>query len=437
MREGCEGPGAKHGSEAHPAAARPLRKALEGGRGHAQRIIQDKIQLQMKNISLFLLLLFPGAVIAQSGIDNVLGSIAKNNKSILANQQYWEARKLQYKTGIYLANPFVEYDYMIGTPAEAGNQRDFTVTQSFDFPTAYIKRQQLANQQIAQADHQQRIQRQDILLEAKLHLLELVYLNKRKAELTKRVQNAVKLQQDFQTKLDKGDGNILDVNKAKLQRISIENELRQTDTQINVLLQKLTALNGGNAITFNDTIYPASPDVPAFEVIEKTIEESDPNMKYFQQEKEIASKQVELSRSLQLPRFEAGYHSQAILGQNFRGAHVGISIPLWENKNTVKYQKANVMFADLQIEQHRNEHYYEIKQQYEQYTNLKKTFEEYKATLAGINSDELLWKALQLGQISTIEYYMEISYFYSAYDNYLNTEKEYNQAIATLYKYTL
>lgn len=77
----------------------------------------------------------------QITIDSVLVNIAKNNKTIIANNKYWEAKNLEYQTGLNPYNPKVDYDYLIGTPENAGNQTDFAVTQSFDFPTVYVKKE--------------------------------------------------------------------------------------------------------------------------------------------------------------------------------------------------------------------------------------------------------------------------------------------------------
>ncbi|MFB0924314.1 MAG: hypothetical protein QMB65_03365, partial [Vicingaceae bacterium] len=105
----------------------------------------------MKNILYisFFLLLTTASIKAQNTLENVLSDIAKNNKSIIANQQYWEAKKLSYKTGINPENPKFEYEYLAGNN---GNQIDYYVVQAFDFPTSYIKKNQVANRQIAQSD---------------------------------------------------------------------------------------------------------------------------------------------------------------------------------------------------------------------------------------------------------------------------------------------
>ena len=36
---------------------------------------------------------------AQSNLETVLSSVEKNNKSLAADRQFWEAKKLEYKRG--------------------------------------------------------------------------------------------------------------------------------------------------------------------------------------------------------------------------------------------------------------------------------------------------------------------------------------------------
>lgn len=53
----------------------------------------------MRYTFIILTILFAAIVNAQNSIDKVLIDVAKNNKSIIANQQFWEAKKLLYITG--------------------------------------------------------------------------------------------------------------------------------------------------------------------------------------------------------------------------------------------------------------------------------------------------------------------------------------------------
>ena len=383
------------------------------------------------------MMLFASNIKAQSNIENVLLKIEKNNKSIKAHQQYVAAKKLHYKTGITLQNPSVEYEYLNGSPANAGSQTDFLILQSFDFPTAYGKKKQVAELQIEQIDFQLTAIRRDILLNAKQFCIELIYHNKKQTELKKRLKNAEKLHSDYQKKLINGDANILDVNKAKLQLINLQNDFRFNSSQINQFNQKLTELNGGVSIEFNDTVYQIPTKVPEFNLLVDLIDANNPTLKTLQQEEEINQKKIELTRAMSLPKMEVGYRYQSILGQQYQGVRLGLTIPLWENKNTVKFQKAKILFSEAKIEEHKNQHHSEIQQLYEKYQNLNISLTDFKQILSTINNTELLEKALKLGEISSIQYFMEINYFYNSFDKYLELEKEYYLVIAELYKYQL
>jgi outer membrane protein, heavy metal efflux system len=391
-----------------------------------------------KTIPIVLLVLgFAASSFSQSNIAPLLLEIAKNNKTIIANQQYWEAKKLLYKTGITPDNPTVAYEYLIGSPTGAGNQQDLFILQSLDFPSVYVKQKQVTEHQVAQDEYQQIANRQDILLEAKHYCIELVYLNKNNRVINRRLNSVTKLNNAYQQKFNSGDASRLDIGKIKLQVLQLENEIRTNKSSINQLNQKLTALNGGIPVVFSDTMYVLTEIIPAFMVLETDIEENDPIIKSIHAQKEIDQKKLELSKALALPRIEGGYHSQSILGQRYQGIHVGMTIPLWESKNTVKHQKAHLIYNELQVEDHKNQHHSEIQQLYERYESTKTTLAEYQKLLPTLNSQSLLQKALDLGEISSIQYFLEISYYYNFYDEYLSLEKEYNQVVAELYKYQL
>ncbi len=374
---------------------------------------------------------------AQSPVDKVLQAIAQNNPALQARRQYAEAQALAFKTDIYLPNPTVAFEYLPGTPAEAGTQKDLTLAQAFDFPTAYFKKKQLAEAQINQLPYAIDSLRQEVLLEAKQFCLDLIYQNKRLAVLTQRLSSAEQLVQDYERRLSEGNANILEVNKVKLLRLNLNNEQELTESRIAQLTEQLTALNGGQVIMFSDATYPMVNDIPAFEVLEPMAEAHDPVLRYYEQLQEISNQQLSLSRAMALPSLQAGFRYQAILGQQYNGFLAGISIPLWEDKNKVKLAKAWINWSNQVVAREKTEHLYTIRRLYEKQQNLQSTLAEYEAILAGLNNTSLLEKALRLGEISSTEFFMEIMYFYEAEDQYLNLENEYQQTVASLMKYEL
>jgi outer membrane protein, heavy metal efflux system len=386
---------------------------------------------------LFVIMLGTCLSYSQGSVDIILGSIEKNNKSLLAFRQQAEAKKLEYRTGLNPENPKVDYDYLIGSPEGAGNQTDFSITQAIDFPSAYFSKKAVSREQIAKIDLDVVAMRQNVLLEAKQLCLHIIYLNKKELELTRRLQNSVQLQKSYEKKLEAGEATILDLNKSKYLLFQFKTEAELNKVEIKNTLSKLTELNGGKTVALADTVYPLPPEIPAFSRMDSLIEANNMQLKIFNKEKDIFSERIKLSRGMALPKLEAGFHYQAILGQKYQGAHIGFTIPLWQNTNTIKTEKANLLFSDLKIGDHRNEHYHENLRLYEMYLVLKRTMADYAELFSSTNTIELLNKSLNSGNMNAIQYVMELSSFYSAYDIYLKTEKEYHASISTLFKYQL
>ena len=374
---------------------------------------------------------------AQSNLETVLSSVEKNNKSLAADRQFWEAKKLEYKTGLTLPNPTVQGQYLFGSPAAAGDQVDIFAVQPFDFPTTYKKRRELADVQGALSTSAIAGRRQEVLLEAKLVCLEMIYRNKLAAQHGQRKAGLEKLLADFQRKLETGDGNILDVNKTRLQLLEISQLQQENAVELQKLQTQLVRLNGGEVVLFKDTLYPQLPDIQSFEIIEKEFEVADPMRQTLEQEKRIAEKQVDLAKAWRLPRFEAGYHYQGILGQRFNGLHAGVTLPVWEQKYRTESQQSQVLFADLQLQSHLNEHFFEIKEMYERQAALKKSLDEYSTAISSVSNAALLDKALRLGEITTIEYFLEMSFYQNALLHFLKTERDYQVAVAELFRYKL
>ncbi|MGY6741394.1 MAG: TolC family protein [Cecembia sp.] len=388
-------------------------------------------------ISILISCLLPFMLKAQTNLSSVLGEIERNNKTIQAQKQNLEVQKLEFKADLPVYNPNFEYDYMLGYPAEAGVLTDVWINQSFDFPTAYGKRRELAKGLTNQADLTMMAMRQEILLEAKQSYLELIFRNKLQQQISSRKTATERLLKDFERKLETGDGNILDVNKAKLQLIEINKDYQSNLAGINQLLQNLKSLNGGIEQDVVVQNYEEEEVLTDFELLFEEFKVLDPMWKFYELENKTSKIQLEHMKAMALPKIQAGYRYQTILGQTFQGFRVGGTIPLWENKYKVRQKEAELNFAALQWGDYQNEQYYEMRQLYEKYEKLYATLQDYRSVLDNISGIAYLDKALELGHISTIEYFLESNYFYSAYTNFLQTENEYHQVKAELLRFRL
>ena len=84
------------------------------------------------------------SVSAQTTVDSVLANIERNNTTLAAIRKNTDAQKIGNNTGIYISNPEIEFNYLWGNPSPIGDRTDFSVKQTFDFPTAYSYKKQVA-----------------------------------------------------------------------------------------------------------------------------------------------------------------------------------------------------------------------------------------------------------------------------------------------------
>ena len=145
-----------------------------------------------KSIYIFILLLTGMApkLWAQTGIAEVLKSIAINNKTLQASQHLKESQKLEARTRNYLPNPTVELNQLWADRSVGGNVNELAVVQAFDFPTVYFNKNKLAKLKSVTSDHQYAATRQQILLTAQQTCLEIIYLRRQKQLLDNRLKNA-------------------------------------------------------------------------------------------------------------------------------------------------------------------------------------------------------------------------------------------------------
>lgn len=374
---------------------------------------------------------------AQSGIDDVLKSIESNNKTLLAAQQLNRSQQLEARTGNYLPNPTIELNQLWADRSAGGNSNELAVVQSFDFPGVYINKNKLAKLKSATSDYQYAATRQEVLLNAKQICQEIIFLRKQKQLLDNRQKNAERLERIYNQRLASGDANQLELNKIQLEKINANNASRRNEANLRAQLEQLQALNGGLAIQFTTEDFSDPAILPEFSQLESDYLATDPTLKSLIGTSESAQREIKVNRGLTLPKFDIGYRRNGGSEEKMNGFRIGMSIPLWENKNTVKQAKANAEYTALNVEDNTQILKATLREFYLQAKSLQTSRDEYIRTLSAQRNEELLNKALEAGQISMIDYFVEITIFYDSMQNYLEVEKEYHNLTGQLLQYKL
>jgi outer membrane protein TolC len=372
------------------------------------------------------------SLVAQNSINAVLTNIEKNNTTLKALREIGESQKLANKTGISLGNPEIEFNYLWGNPSDIGNRTDINVKQTFDIPTITGMKNKVANQQNNLVEWQYKTDRMNILLEAKLFCIELTYYNALKKELETRLQHAEAIAEGYKKGLESGDVSILEYNKVQLNLSTAQGEISRIDVERNALLSQLKRLNGGMDVVFEDYQFGDITLSTDFDEWFAQAAQKNPVLAYIEKEIEISKKQVSLSKAMGLPSFSAGYMSEKVVGQQFQGISVGISIPLWQNKNHVKQAKAAVVAAESRQTDSKQQFYSQLQILYDRTKGLKNIATSYHKSLSTVNNTNLLGKALEVGEISLLDYLVEIGFYYNTINQLLEAERDYQKAFAEL-----
>lgn len=388
----------------------------------------------MKRITIifFITMMFGLNIFSQGNIEDILSVIEKNNTMLSALRKSAEAEKLGNKTGIYLQNPEIEFHYLWSNPSVIGNRTDVTIKQSFDFPTAYKYNNQISDIKNQQVEIEYQKQLRTLLLHARLVCIDIIYKNALQSELSKRLDHAQIIGDSYSSKLDIGEGNILDYNKAQLNLLNISKELESIEIERSALLSELIRFNGGVVIDFTDSIFQ-TPEIPIdFEQWYLIAEQKNPVLNWLQQEIEKGQKLEKFNRAMSLPKLQAGYMSESIIGEQFQGIIVGLSIPLWENKNTVKYAKANAIAYESITNDNKIQLYNQLKALHTKAIGLQISANDYRINLKLFDHSSLLTKAFDKGEITLINYILEQSIYYKSVDNLLKLERDLNRTLAEL-----
>ena len=387
----------------------------------------------MKAIIISILALFGSiSLYAQNNTNSVLTSIEENNTTLKALRETAESQKLENRTGIYLSNPEIGFNYLWGNPVDMGNRTDFSVTQTFDIPTITGMKSKVANGKNDLVEWQYKADRMNIMLEAKQYCIELIYYNALKKELDIRLEHAKTIAESYEKRLATGDANKLEYNKVQLNLSTVQGEISRIEVERNALLSQLKRLNGGNDVTFDDSQFAQTQLPLNFDDWFVNAEQKNPVLAYIKQEIEVSKRQVSVSKAMGLPTFSAGYMSEKVVGQRFQGVSVGVSIPLWENKNRVKQAKAAVRAAESREADSKQQFYSNLQIQFNRAMGLQNTAQAYRKSLFTANSTDLLKKALDAGEISLLDYMVEIGLYYETVNQALQAEMDYQKAFAEL-----
>lgn len=370
-------------------------------------------------------------------IDEVMQSISSNNTELKVSNAEIQTQLQQIKSSNNLNDPQIDMEYLFGQKA-IGDKWQIGISQSFDWPGAYKARSK-ANLGYSNAlEYSARMKKLEVLLKAKLLCIELVNLNKMIDAQQVLSNNISNLLSEYNKGFKHGEISILDINKLKLEMFNADQNLLKLKSQRTSLAQEIVGLNANveisNLSLLNEYSAEKLDDIDSYM---NAIKIYDPECGYYASLNKASKEKLNATKLEGWPKMAVGYKYANELGDKFHGFTVGLSIPLFSNRN-----KVNVAKAESIAYQFGEDNAYvlkeaQVKSDYAKVVELKSQIASYKNILNDDSNILILKKALDGGQMTLLNYLLEIRCFIDARNSLISREYEYQSLMCELNKYQL
>jgi outer membrane protein TolC len=274
--------------------------------------------------------------------------------------------------------------------------------------------------------------RQDILLSARLLWIDAIYLKRKEQMLGERLLQAREINEHFRQMLDEGEVSSLEYGQSNLQLAALQGEYGQLQSDLRNNHLALREICGGTDPEIHDTLFPL-PHILVQDSLLLEYEDS-PDMQLYRLDRDLKLEQKKVSVSQNLPKLSAGYYSESVLAEDFRGFQLGVTVPLWENANRIKQARSELAFAETDAERFSYLQETRLLQKIEQLESLETRILNLEEALSRINGPELLSEALNSGEISFTEYFYSTDLYFRNRELLLAYRKDLMRVEADLMK---
>jgi len=384
--------------------------------------------------------LLPSTVYAQDyneAINNAVCQIIENNTSLAARRSAAESDRLSIKAENNLNDPEVEFEHQWGQDG-VGNKWSVSVSQSFDWPGLYKRRNDLSKKS-AEAFKQ-------------LYLADLIGLKLRATQTMidyvtacRRLDLAISVKENLDSiyativkAYDHGEATILDLKKIRFERAEASSRCEDARQQLDGLRYELIAMNGGKHIDLSAINSYPSYNLHDEDYYISISRKKDPALLAANLQSAASGLAASVEKLKAYPGFSLGYIHNVEIGDHFNGLKVGLSLPFFSGRNRRSAALAKATATELEAEDYGINAEAKILTEFATATKLKKSLLNYSEIFNSDGSDnylQLLGKSFDGGQISLINYLYEINYYIEAKLSYLELINNYNQTMASLNRF--
>lgn len=365
------------------------------------------------------------AQVKEVSFNQFVQEVESRNPSLIALKKQYEANIVGNRVGLAPDDPEVGFEPMFNGETEV------TAVQSFAFPTMYFKMSKLAKLSTKRSEMEYYSNIYNTLLNIRSVAIDAIYYNKKLILLEEVYQNAVKVEKFMLKRFENGDANIIDKNKVIAMLMEAVAQKNTALSEYQSLQKQIAALNMSEELKIIDTSYPLFKIGEKESYVERALQESYA-IKIANMDSLIAQQQIKISRNSWLPNLNVGYKyvfERNVPNSGSSGIIVGISVPLWKNLNKVKHSKLQYEATKAEMVSTKLNTKAFLEALVSTYSSSVENMDRYSDYLKDNNSSSAILKALELGEISVMEYFVEANSITEIKLNLLEYERTaYNTA---------
>lgn len=373
---------------------------------------------------------------AQTVRENILHVVEENSPKLKAMRMLNEASYWENRSGITLSDPEVGYVYQENFEEDDSQVHQFSVSQSLDFSVISGRKKKKALAQAALDERGYQKERVAFDLETLQLLDKLVFLRKMDGLYGQMVETNQQIVKLYESSLKRGDCSKLEYSRVRLVLADVVASHKTNSLELNSAYLRLVSMNGGERVDTVGLSYDPVSLPQDFEAWFSSVVDSLPVMKESAQQQSLCEAERKLAQSGWWPKLSAGYELEKTVGANAHSAIVGLSLPLWENRNSLKAAKLKSSAAEMQTVVNRQEQHDAIFLLYNEAQSLQVLDEAYHESLDELmEAQALMNKAVNAGELSLTDYLVEMATYYDLLGKLLDAEFKYQQAKTALLVY--
>lgn len=352
----------------------------------------------MKKIFLIILTFSVVSVSAQSYYE-VLQNFVSRSGQLKSLNATFTADSLSLRRGLNPLDPSVELEYFLD------NNFELSIRQQFDFPTLYHQRNMISKRGIDKARLQYRAGLRDLLLQVSDLYQDYVYYTNLVTLLGQRNTSMTKLDSVSRIALNKGNITAIEYKKTAMLQKAAANEFNNAQNDLSNIVERLQQIGVelGSGAKFEQFNFNGSKEEFVNNVMEDEF-----GVEMMKIDSLIGVHELKLSRQEWIPKIELGYKAEFDAGRLRNGIIAGVSIPLWQNRNNVKYSKAAAKAQSAQMQTAAEIIRIELNDLFEDYTTAKENCSMWDSGEFS-DYDSLMEKSLAAHAITSMEYLLELT----------------------------